>query len=157
MKKPELIILIGNIGNGKSTLAREYVKKGYVIISRDSFRYMIGGGNYRFDLKLEKFIKKSAVATLKCFLKSGYNIVYDEVNLSKILRQPTIQLAKEFNYKVVGVQLKRLSQKESVDRRMKNPHGQYDRNLWNEVWERFDSIYEEPNLKEGFDKIVRIK
>jgi predicted kinase len=155
--KKELIILVGNIGTGKSTLAKQYAKDGYIIISRDALRYMIGGGNYRFDLKVEPFIKKSAVSTLKTFLKSGYNIVYDEVNVSRRSRYPTIQVAKQFGYKIKAVVLSRLSQNESVDRRMKNPHGQFDRNIWNTVWERFDSIYEEPSLKEGINKIIRMK
>jgi len=153
----EIILLVGNIGNGKSTLAKQYAKDGYIIISRDALRYMVGGGDYKFDLKVEPFIKKSAVATLKAFLKSGYNLVYDEVNVSKRLRCPTIQAAKQFGYKVNALVLPRLSQKKSVDRRMKNPHGQFDRNIWNTVWERFDSIYEEPTLKEGIDKIIKAR
>jgi predicted kinase len=155
-KMKEIIILVGNIGSGKSTLAKEYAKKGYVIISRDALRYMIGAGNYRFDFKIESFIKKSAVATLKIFLKSGYNLVYDEVNVSKKLRTHSIQLAKQFDYKVIVVKLPRLAKQISVDRRMRNPHGQYDRNIWNSVWERFDSIYQEPTIKEGIDKIIKI-
>lgn len=68
MKK--LIILIGNIGCGKSTLAKKLVKKGYCIISRDSFRYMIGAGNYIFDLKYEPAVKCANLNTVECFFKT---------------------------------------------------------------------------------------
>jgi predicted kinase len=156
-KMKEIIILVGNIGSGKSTLAKEYAKKGYVVISRDSFRYMIGAGTYRFDFKTEPFIKKSAIATLKTFLKSGYNLVYDEVNVSKKLRTHSIQLAKQFDYKIIVVKLPRLAKQISVDRRMRNPHGQPDRNVWNRVWEMFDEIYEEPTIKEGINKIIKVR
>jgi len=155
MKKPEIIILCGNIASGKSTLAKQYAKKGYVIISRDSLRYMVGAGNYRFDKKLEPFIKQSAVSMFTEFLKSGFSLVYDETNVSKSLRKPTIQLAKIYGYKVVVVVLKRLSKKVSVERRMKDPHGQFDKNIWNMVWENFDSIYEMPEKSEGIDRIIK--
>jgi len=48
----------------------------------------------------------------------------------------------------------RLTKKDSVDRRMQNPHGQPNRKIWNKVWDRFDTMYEMPTLKEGFDSII---
>jgi len=154
--KKEIIILVSNIGGGKSTLAKQYAKKGYVIISRDSLRYMVGAGNYRFDKKLEPFIKQSAVSVLTEFLKSGFNLVYDETNVSKSLRKPTIQLAKIYGYKVVAIVLPRLSKEVSVARRMKDPHGQFDKKLWELVWEQFDTIFEMPDKSEGIDRIIKI-
>jgi predicted kinase len=151
----EIIILVGNIGSGKSTLAKEYAKKGYVIISRDSLRYMIGGGNYRFDKKLEPFIKQSAVEVLRVFLRSGQNLVYDETNVSKSLRKPTIQLAKIYGYKVVAVVLPRLSKEVSVARRLKTPHGNFSKKTWEWVWEQFDTIFEMPEKSEGIDRIIK--
>lgn len=155
--KKELVILIANIGNGKSTLAKQYAKKKYFIISRDSLRYMIGAGDYTFLYQTEPFIKKSALKILDTFMQSGYNLVWDETNVSKNLRVSAIKLAKKNNYKVVAVVLPRLSKKLSVKRRMTNPHGQFDKSLWESVWEKFDSIYEFPKKSEGIDKIVRLK
>jgi len=40
MDKKELIILVGNIGTGKTTESKKLAKKGYIIISRDAFRYV---------------------------------------------------------------------------------------------------------------------
>jgi len=154
--KKEIIILVSNIGGGKSTLAKQYAKKGYVIISRDSLRYMVGAGNYRFDKKLEPFIKQSAVSVLTEFLKSGFNLVYDETNVSKSLRKPTIQLAKIYGYKVVAVILPRLSKEVSVARRLKTPHGNSSKKTWERVWEMFDTIFEMPDKSEGIDRIIKI-
>lgn len=154
--KKEIIILVSNIGGGKSTLAKQYAKKGYVIISRDSLRYMVGAGNYRFDKKLEPFIKQSAVSVLTEFLKSGFNLVYDETNVSKSLRKPTIQLAKIYGYKVVAVILPRLSKEVSVARRLKTPHGNFSKKTWERVWEMFDTIFEMPDKSEGIDRIIKI-
>jgi predicted kinase len=153
----EIIIMIGNIGSGKSTIARKYATEGYRVISRDALRYMVGGGKYTFDLNLEASIKKSAVKILETFMKNRISIVYDETNVSKNLRVDTIQLAKKYNYKIIAYVLPCLSKEQSVDRRMKDPHGQNSREIWNSVWERFNSMYEEPSKDEGFDEIILMK
>jgi len=152
-----LILLTGNIASGKSTLAKKWAKAGYRIISRDAIRYMVGAGDYIFNIDLEPTIKKGTLALLEEFLKDGIDIVYDEVNVNKKLREPTIKLAKKYGYKVLAVILPRLSKKESVNRRLKNPHGQPDRKIWEEVWERFDKIYEIPTLEEGINRIIKVK
>ena len=54
-----LIILVGNIGSGKSTYAKKYQKKGYIVIARDQLRYAIGGGEYIFNTKYEPLIWKT--------------------------------------------------------------------------------------------------
>lgn len=156
-KNKNLIILIGNIGSGKSTLAKQYAKEKYVIISRDAIRYMLGAGSYVYDLKLEPAVKKSARKMLEYFLRSERNIVCDETNMSRNSRKDIISLAKKYNYKIVAVILPILKRSVCVKRRMKNPHGQFDANLWSKVWSMFNNMYEEPTKKEGIDKIVRMK
>jgi len=154
-KKPTLVILVGNIGSGKSTLCSEYAQKGSIIVSRDSLRYMIGNGRYRFDPKLETAIWSSELHLVEEFMKLRVNLVADEVGLTPRMRQRYLRLAKLYHYTPIAVILPRLPMKQSVDRRMKNPHGQPDRQLWEMVWKKFDIVYEEPTLDEGFKKIIR--
>lgn len=155
MKNKELIILCGNIGEGKSTLAKKYQEKGYVVIARDGLRYMIGGGNYIFNKEYESVIWETEFCMLKSFMEKGVNIVVDSVVISKALRVRYIIPAKDYGYIVKCHLLPKLGMKEAVDRRMRNPHGQYDRKLWEEVWLKFNRVYEEPSLKEGFDQIIK--
>ena len=88
------------------------------------------------------------------FMERGLNIIVDEVGVSKQYRSKYIEMAKDYNYKSVVVVLPRLSMKESVDRRMKNPHGQPDRKLWESVWTKFNNKYQEPSLEEGMESII---
>jgi tRNA uridine 5-carbamoylmethylation protein Kti12 len=159
--KPELVILIGNIGSGKSTLCRKYAKKGYIIISRDALRYMIGAGDYIFDYKYEPAIHAANLAILESFLAGGHNIVMDEVNVSKSLREAYIQLARSVSqirpYKIIGVVLPRLSRAVSVDRRINSPHGNFPRETWEKVWDTFNKMYVTPTKAEGFDRIIKIE
>lgn len=153
MKK--LIIMVGNIGSGKSTLTKQYIKEGYVAISRDSLRYMIGAGEYVFDKQLEKGIKKSSLLCLEEFMKLGVDIVWDECNMTVKTRRNPILIAKKYNYTITCVLFPKFSQSFCVKRRMTNPHGQPNSELWKMVWEQFDIAYEEPSLEEGFSTIIR--
>ena len=73
------------------------------------------------------------------------------------LRKKYIKVGKEFGYSVEAVVLPRLNMKEAVSRRKKNPHGQPDKKLWEEVWIHFDKIYKDPTHEEGFDSILKLK
>ena len=158
-KKSEIIIMCGNIGSGKTTLVKQYAKKGYIVIARDALRYNIGAGNYIFNPKLESAIWETEMNMLWNFMNLGVNIIVDEIGVSQDMRARYIKMidANFSNYKKLLIEMPRLSMKESVDRRLKDPHGQFDRKLWERIWTNFDNLYEKPTKKEGFHKIVRIK
>lgn len=158
MKKPEILLLVGNIGSGKTTLCKKILKKGFshICISRDDLRYMIGAGRYRFDLSLEKMIWKSELDTLKNFMILKQNIIVDEVGITKSMRKRYIDIAKKMNYSITIIELPRYSKKICVDRRMKDPHGQFNRRLWESIWDKFDILYESPSKKEGINKIIKV-
>jgi predicted kinase len=159
-KFPELVITIGNIGTGKSTIVKKYVKEGYIVIARDSLRYGIGGGKYIFDLKLEPIIWDTELFMFKKFARMGKNIVVDEVGINRAMRKRYIRIIKNSvypAYDIIALVMPRLSMKEAVNRRMREPHGQPSRKLWESVWKNFDSQYEPPTKAEGFTKIIQLR
>jgi len=155
-KKRKLVILVGNIGSGKSTLCKQLTKEKYVILSRDALRYMIGAGLYHFNLKTEPAIADANLLVLESFLNHGLDIVMDETNMTKRSRAKIIERAKKYSYHVIVIILPILKRQESVDRRMKNPHNQADRKLWLHVWDMFNHMYQEPSKKEGIDEIIKL-
>ena len=157
MKKPELIILIGNIGSGKSTYAKKYQKRGHIVIARDQLRYAIGDGKYIFNRDYEPVIWKTELYMFKRFANLGVNMVIDEVGLSRKVRARYIPYAKLMGYKIIAIVMPFLDKKTSVNRRMKNPHGQPSKKLWSDVWTRFEIMYEPPLLEEGFNQIYHLK
>ncbi len=46
--------------------------------------------------------------------------------------------------------------KESVDRRMQNPHDFPIRTIWEGVWDKMDRQYKSPTVEEGFDKVTKL-
>jgi len=157
MEKKTLIILVGNIGCGKSTMTKYYVDKGYVAIARDQLRYAIGGGKYIFDYEYEPIIWKTELYMFRKFVELGENIVIDEVGLNKLMRGRYIPYAKENGYWIRVIQFPKFTMKESVDRRLRNPHGQFDRKEWNGIWKKFNKCYERPNRDEGIDEIIKLR
>ncbi len=156
MAKPKLLIFTGNIGSGKTTLAKTYVEDGYVAIARDQLRYVIGEGKYIWNDYYESIIWSTEQFMFKAFCNLGVNIVVDEVGISKKMRFRYIEYGKICGYNIKAIVLPRLSMKEAVDRRIKNPHGQYDRKVWEHVYSQFDSQYQEPTNEEGFDEIINL-
>jgi len=155
--KKELIILIGNIGTGKSIYAKRYQKLGYIVIARDQLRYAIGGGNYIFNRFYEPIIWRTELYLYKKFIDTKVNIIVDEVGINKAMRQRYISYAKKRGYKITAIEMPRFCMGEAVARRMINPHGQPDYKLWCQVWTKFEAQYEEPSKEEGFKEIIKIK
>lgn len=154
--KSELIILIGNIGSGKTTLCKELVKQGHVIVSRDDLRYSIGAGEYTFNLEFEPIIAESIYNLVRSFMKRDISLVVDETNMNKKMRSKYLHLAQIYNYKATAIILKKLSMNYSVKRRLKNNHGNTPKEIWEGVWKRFNDMYEKPSKKEGFKKIIQL-
>ena len=154
----ELIILVGNIGSGKTTTCKELVKKGYIVVSRDALRYMMGSGQYVFNPEIEQAIAQSAYQIVENFMDADVKkVVVDEVNINWNLRDRYLYLADEYGYKKTAIVMPYLNQKDSVARRMKDPHGQFDKKVWESVYDRFDVCYQEPSFLEGFDKIKKLR
>lgn len=153
----ELIVLIGNIGSGKSTYSRKYQEKGYIIISRDQIRYSIGNGVYVYNTLYEPIVWKIEDYMLRKFLDLGVNIVVDEVGVTKQMREKYLNYALISNYRVIAIEMPRFSMEQSVERRLTNPHGQYNKQLWEKVWQKFDTCYEAPIKAEGFHEIIRLE
>ena len=152
MKK--LIIPIGNIASGKTTLINDLVKLNYYSISRDALRYMLGSGIYIYDIMFEKIIRDTSISMLRKLVMTNVNIVMDETNVSKSSRETLITIAKKRKYRVIAYVLPKISKKESVKRRLSDPHGDFSKEIWEGVWEKFNSMYEEPTYEEGFDEIA---
>ena len=154
---PNLVMMVGNIGSGKSTLVKHLTKKGYVAVSLDALRYMVGGGEYLFDEDLEPSVFKIGSHALRELSDAGYDIIIDETNVSLPIRERHRSCVDDKGYTHIAIVMPKLSKEESVKRRMQQSHGYDGPEVWGEVWERFDKKYTEPSIAEGFSKIIQHK
>ena len=157
--KSKIVILVGNIGSGKSTFSRFFVNKGFVVTARDGIRYTLGAGTYLFDPTIEPVVWASELYLFQQLLKTHKNIVVDEINVSKAFRKRLFKVIKPYRkyYDICCIELPRLSKDICIKRRLKDNHGNNSYDVWRGVWERFDSIYETPVHTEGFDNIIKVK
>ena len=87
-------VLCGLPGSGKSTMAREYLAMGAVIICRDDFRTMINGGQYAYREELEPAIKTMADSAVEAALYHGLDVVFDETHHTAHRRLQTINVIR---------------------------------------------------------------
>ena len=154
---PKFYILIGNIGAGKSTYIKNNIQKG-IVISKDSIRYAIGGGNYKFNPNLEPVIHSTTIHMAHKFCeKQVSEIVLDETNVEAKNRKAWIDIAKKQGYYIVAMEFPKFDKEIAVARRLTNPHCQPDAELWCNVWDKFNKKYQKPTLEEGFDSILQIE
>ena len=150
-----LIILIGNIASGKSTLAKELDDAGFLVVSSDSIRYMLHPNEYKFKLHEEPIVYAIKIAAIKAIAKQGLSFVVDDAgNVFKRKRKIYVDIARKFGYELIAVHMPHISKKEAVKRRLKNNHGGYDSKKWGEVYDMFKDNLELPTIEEGFNKII---
>lgn len=156
---PICYLTIGNVGEGKTTWAREKVFKEFstVIVSRDSLREMVFG-QYGYKNEIEPTIRDMAHCNAAIALRNDLNVILDETHLSRKKRMGTIdeikKLLKENNYDkpVRFVYVYFGSTQEGLARRQTEPRNvPVDR--WEKVWNDLDAAHESPSLEEGVDEI----
>lgn len=74
----KLIAMRGLPGCGKSTLAFEYVAKGYKRVNKDDLRAMFDNG--KWSKQNEKYVKDLEKSMVFTFLRDGFNVVVDDTN-----------------------------------------------------------------------------
>lgn len=77
----KIICLRGIPASGKSTLAKEYVSKGYKKVGKDELRRMING--YSLDNADEDMIHSIQYKIIKTFMAFGRNIIIDNTHTKK--------------------------------------------------------------------------
>lgn len=154
MTNKTLLLPIGNIGTGKTTLGQELVDEyGFRVISRDNLRRMINGDRYRFgfDEDLVKLIEETALSVA---LWSEKDVYVDETHVNRENRVKKIKKAHDKGYRVFGVRLDPISKQTAVERKDRDKNKENSKSDWGEVYERLSIAMEEPVRDlEGFDKL----
>jgi len=152
MKKPELIIFTGNIGCGKSTLATELAKKGYVIINGDLITSMVQGGDYgKYDPEKKPIYHAIERAGIVTALLHRFSVVVDRTNMKASDRARYIKMGVAYNTTVVSY-CWGSGHPEWLKRRLNDPKG-IPEEKWIEVYEYMAGSFERPSLEEGFGLI----
>jgi tRNA uridine 5-carbamoylmethylation protein Kti12 len=151
----KVYIMIGVIGSGKTTKAKEILKENpdAVYICRDDLRYAIGGGSYRFEEELEPVIKSTTRSIIASSLAKGYDVIIDECNITKKARRSYTTLAREADPFCELIFIYCEDNGHNVELRMQDSRGTSEKK-WEEVYINMTGAFETPSPEENYDKIV---
>lgn len=129
-EKPFLFGVIGNLGTGKSTLARILAEKlsGSVIITADSARFLLKERNLPWGDNVRVVVRGVAEG----LLKDGYTVILDGSNAELKEREQTAELVARLNVPVRYVRI--VASYETSRERLKAKY--YDQS-WQSSFERF--------------------
>jgi predicted kinase len=151
---PKIIIAIGNVGCGKSTVGREMAKREFdtVIVNKDAIREMLYG-EYGYKEALEPVVQQIAMTGAVTALLNNLNVFLDETNLTIKNRTEIVRTLRAHVPKLTVIYLQFPMGKEGLERRKKEPRNMKTEK-WEEVWEDLNSIYEPPTPEEGYDHLM---
>lgn len=147
-----LIIFTGNIGCGKSLLARKFAKKGYVVVNNDSITTMMGGGEYGLYDSNKKDIYHAVETTIiESSLDMGFSVIVDRTCMNAKSRSRFIEIGKICEANIISYNWGPGTDKDR-QRRYCDPYG-VSVNKWKTVFEYMFESYECPEKDEGFNEM----
>jgi len=156
---PKIYMMIGNVGSGKSDLARHLCKKyGAVRVCMDDIVMMVHGEYGRYEKKCKNMYHAVEIEVIETAVKKGFDVVIDRTNLDLAGRARFMLLAKSLRAEVIGYLFPTMLDvvpEVLLKRRMKNPRGK-TRSQWISIINKQAMAYEVPTIDEGFKEIVDV-
>ena len=142
--KPEVILMVGVQGSGKSTVAREWLAKaepGYVVLSND----LLGG-------------RDKTMAALRANLTAGNSCVVDNTHVDIETRRKFLDIANEFKVPsraFVMTTTFEHARHNNIFRQIIDTTKEHAK-IGEALMHQYKNKYQEPSVDEGFSEIVKI-
>jgi len=150
----KMYLMVGNVGAGKSILARKLALKNCVVVSMDEIQKMTGGGIYGlYDSKKKEFYRAVEMTAVVGALKSGLDIVIDRTCMGAKTRETFIEKAVQYKAEeIICFDFGPGEEGFELRNRLKDTRG-IPEQTWREVFAMMKGQYEKPVLEEGITKI----
>lgn len=159
MKDKKILILIGIPASGKTTWAKDFVKKNekWVRVSRDDFRFMLKDLG-KLDHKTEELISENMDNVIENALYLGYNVVIDNTHVKKTHINEVIERFRyqaDIDYQVFDISLEKALERDK--NRDKEVGEEVIRRMYNNYKILMDSFDFQPVLKKKKEYILPAK
>lgn len=155
--QPEIIVLIGLPGSGKTTWRDKMLAKSdlnYVIVSSDDeIQRMAAADDKTYDQGFEKFMGKATGLMKQKFrdaVNSNRSIIYDQTNMSPKKRRGILQQIPS-NYRKVAVAFE--VDEEELNARLNKRAEETNKTIPPHVMKSMARSYVPPSKEEGFDEV----
>lgn len=95
-------VLIGMIGSGKTTYARERAKQGAIVVCHDSLTESLHA-EYRYEQGLREFYRDIEAFIVKRAVREWRRVVIDRTHLTRESRQRWVELARSLHVEIEAV------------------------------------------------------
>ena len=153
-----LIVLVGMIASGKSTLARKLAAEGAVIVNDDAIVTAVHGGDYSlYENRLKPLYKSVENHVAATGVALGRCVVIDRgVNVRRDSRARWVALARSFDIPSVAVCFPNEGPHVHAERRHTHDSRGASFDSWLEVAKQHDADFSVPSLDEGFNRVVLV-
>lgn len=153
---PEICVLVGTVGSGKSTYAKQQARDGWVIVNDDSIVNAVHADQYTlYDEKLKPLYKGVELFVANTALAMGKSVVVDKgLNLSRNARQRWVSFGRSLDLDVQCILFEFFTPEIHAARRTESDARGISYESWLRRVRVHFSMYEEPTVEEGFASIV---
>jgi len=149
-----MIIPVGNVGTGKSLIARKYAQNGCNVINMDTIQAMIAGGIYgRYRNHKRQVYHEIETAAIKASIENKQSVYIDRTNINRKTREKYLKIGKEHGSYVVAIDFGP-GGVSSIERRQEDPKG-ISNKTWSVVHSDLQNKYEKPTTEEGFNLVTQ--
>ena len=155
-KQPEIVIMVGLPGSGKSTYRETLLAmRDYVIVSSDDeIEALSQAVGLNYTEGFQRFIGQATAATKQKFreaVNTGKSIIWDQTNLSPKKRRGILKQVPK-NYRKVAVVFE--VDDVELQRRLDTRERETGKHIPPEVIKSMAKSYVPPSKQEGFDQVV---
>lgn len=157
---PEILVLVGVPGSGKSTWTKNHIESSandYVVVSSDAVLDRIASERgLKYSDVYKDYIGLATSTAKRDFreaVESGRSIIFDQTNVSKKKRRGILQqVTKDYTKVAVVFQ----TEDREVERRLKERAELTGKYIPTVVMEDMYGRWEAPTRDEGFDLIIKV-
>ena len=155
--QPEIIVLIGLPGSGKSTWTEKMLSQTdteYVIVSSDAeIEKLAAADNLSYDQAFDKYVGKATGIMKQKFkdaVNKGKNIIWDQTNMNPKKRRGILNQVPD-NYRKIAVAFE--IDDEELQRRLDHRSRTTGKTIPDHVMKSMAKSYVPPSKQEGFDEV----